>query len=836
MATGRTIGSVNFIVGMDGQALPAEARASGEEAGLAAAEGFDETFNKSFSSIGEELAANMKKNGTLGGQSFTDALAAKITGSKNMLSNELADIFGNTDGLDEFFGKFPTVDAAVDELRGKIGQLSDAQGLSNEEFNRITGSLEEYIPQARAAAAIQDIFTGAQQQSTVAEAAHRGALADLGQELQKQVDNVSRVDEAYKRFDKDSNLLSDDTKKLDKEFTAAGNNNSFANGMSTNAKQVLLIIAAIASGGVDIATLGSLIGSSVIIGATALAALAAGAAVAISSITQLTSLTGRLPAGVLASQKAVKGLTTEFTSLRTSITESFFSDLAAPISGLTASFKALTPTVKDFASEVGGAFSIVINAINSPAFQTGLTTFLTAAAPIFTSLTTAAVAFGGAIGNVFIIALPFVQKFADGLNTIGQAFLSWTASDAGRAAITAFFQTGQQLIQPLLGLVSSLATSLSSLVTPQSIVLVANFLNNLAGFLPALSGLLGVVGQLDIFGLLASALNQIGVAITPLLPSLGVLATQINAVLGQAITAIIPLIQPLLTILIALATSFIALIPPIITMVSQIITGLLPAIQPLIAMLPQLTPILTSLATIFIDSLAPILPSIINMLVQLLDAVIPLLPALLPLIQFGLDDLAEAMQVLTPIIIGVVNGITDLLIPVVKTITSVLSDLITFITDVFVGNWSGAWAAVVKIFTDSFGGLKAIAAGAINGVVDAINGITGGINVITAKVGIAAIGKIPHVAFAAGGIVNTRTFAEIGEAGSEAVVPLTRPLSQVNPEVRDLAAFARGQGPTTDAGGNVIHNWEAGAVTVVTPAEDPEIVAETVVDNIIAGL
>jgi hypothetical protein len=94
---------------------------------------------------------------------------------------------------------------------------------------------------------------------------------------------------------------------------------------------------------------------------------------------------------------------------------------------------------------------------------------------------------------------------------------------------------------------------------------------------------------------------------------------------------------------------------------------------------------------------------------------------------------------------------------------------------------------------------------------------------------------------AAGGILDSPTFVRsnviAGEAGREAIVPLDRPLSQVDPSVRALAAFAQGQtslksGGTVGGGGTTI---EAGAIVVTAPYADPALVAESVFDHLAAA-
>jgi hypothetical protein len=80
--------------------------------------------------------------------------------------------------------------------------------------------------------------------------------------------------------------------------------------------------------------------------------------------------------------------------------------------------------------------------------------------------------------------------------------------------------------------------------------------------------------------------------------------------------------------------------------------------------------------------------------------------------------------------------------------------------------------------------------------------------------------------------------AMVGEAGREAVVPLDRPLSQVDESVRWLAAIA--QGKTSYASGGVAGgkslNIAPGAISVTVPNSDPVQVASAVLDRVAVGV
>lgn len=71
----------------------------------------------------------------------------------------------------------------------------------------------------------------------------------------------------------------------------------------------------------------------------------------------------------------------------------------------------------------------------------------------------------------------------------------------------------------------------------------------------------------------------------------------------------------------------------------------------------------------------------------------------------------------------------------------------------------------------------------------------------------------------------------IGEDGPEAIVPLDRPLSKVNPRVRDLSAIAQGLVPVGGGGQVVV---ESGAIQINEVEKDPRATAEWALNELVA--
>lgn len=88
-------------------------------------------------------------------------------------------------------------------------------------------------------------------------------------------------------------------------------------------------------------------------------------------------------------------------------------------------------------------------------------------------------------------------------------------------------------------------------------------------------------------------------------------------------------------------------------------------------------------------------------------------------------------------------------------------------------------------------------------------------------------GPLGPWSWASGGVARSETIRRIGEAGPEAVVPLSRPLGQVDPSVRLLSAFAQGQLTPSMAAGGVVGSGKTINLTqnIYTPVTDPRAVA-----------
>lgn len=157
------------------------------------------------------------------------------------------------------------------------------------------------------------------------------------------------------------------------------------------------------------------------------------------------------------------------------------------------------------------------------------------------------------------------------------------------------------------------------------------------------------------------------------------------------------------------------------------------------------------------------------------------------------------------------------------------------------GRIGGYLSGVGRSISGAFAGAGAAASAAVENIVRYFQGLPGRISAAIGGIGgriasaFSGIGGIHIPGFAKGGILTSPTLSVAGEAGPEAYVPLSKPLSQVDPSVRALAAFAQGKFPAASASGGVaqkVTTFAAGSIIVSTPNADPVNAANAILDRI----
>jgi phage-related protein len=725
---------------------------------------------------------------------------------------------------------------------------------------------------------------------------------------------LMQVGDAFQRV---TGLFRNGDKDVDKFGSSLNRNGNAWRNLSGNTRQWILIIGAVAVAMGQLSVLGSALTGTLIALATAFAALVAGASLLTVAFFGLFKEGAKLNAGAQASLEAFRTLGDTFSELQGVITNAVFDGMADSIGRLNEGVKTLTPTFEAFATIAGDSLTRVFDALASPKGIENFQKLIEGFGPLFSVLTDAIIGFGEGFANVLIASLPTAQLFSQAIADAGAAFATWTASEECQARLLEFFKTAETIMPPLVNLFVQAGNALSGLVTPQTIALTVGFLDSLSAFMPALSGILLALTNVNVFGVLAELLNQVGQALIPVMPAIQNLGTALGTLLMGAIVAITPLLQalggvvgvvasaltnfltavgpPLFTafealtgalqpiiagigvlaaaIIEALAPAFVlvfqvigqlasALAPLISTLVGmlmpvflqivdavgQIITAIAPLIVALIdALMPaiiQIAEAFLPLIDVILETVATVIPPLIEIITMLIDVIMPLMPLIGQVASLIGAVLAAAIQVVSPILnvlISIIRVLFAVLTPIITVVIGVVQAIVQFIMQ------TGILQGVITGLTTVVNFLGGVFESVFNGITDAISGVVTWFNTLVRIVKNAAnavggflggvggaIGGV--LGFASGGLVVGPTRALVGEAGPEAIVPLKRNLSQVDPAVRGLSAIAQGkQVPSMGNGGVVgpsrIVTVEAGAFQI-NGSRDPQRVAVNVLDRL----
>lgn len=174
-----------------------------------------------------------------------------------------------------------------------------------------------------------------------------------------------------------------------------------------------------------------------------------------------------------------------------------------------------------------------------------------------------------------------------------------------------------------------------------------------------------------------------------------------------------------------------------------------------------------------------------------------------------------------------VKAFRDYVGSIINSLEVVFMGLANFIGGVFSGNWRRAWLGVKQIFEGIVSGLGAIFKAPLNFMIDGINKFLSGIGKIKIPDWVPGVGgkgfSIPRIPrLAKGGIVSASTIANIGEAGTEAVIPLqrnTQGLDMIAEKISEKLSLSQNDG--------------TGATYVIKLVlDDGRVITKMVIDNI----
>ena len=579
-----------------------------------------------------------------------------------------------------------------------------------------------------------------------------------------------------------------------------------------------------------LAVLGSALSGTVVTLITMLTTLGAAAGIAAVGFFGLFGEGETLTEGAQRAKTAFEELGTAFHGLQSGIVTAMFENMAPSIQKITDALPAITDELNKFAESVGQNIGRIFESLASKESTDNINALFAGMRPILDALTTAAIGFGGAIGDILVISLPFAQNFAEAIGEVATQFNTWTSSDEGRARITTFFETAERIMPLVVGLFVALGNALAQLVTPETIAGTEQFITSLTNFMPTLGELVGVVANLNVFGVIAAGLELFGTFLAPLMEPLQTLATIIGEQLVAGLLVLTPHFQALGEALV-----------PIIEFLGPLVTALFPV-------------------------LFEILGSGVDVVVGIIDVIVALGEALFgtgedttlfgEVVMNVLNVIGPAFVIWQSMVSGGLHIIADLLRGDASSAWQHLEDIVHGVSDALGLDWNTMKVGmdilkakvkeVLSAIEGFFQGFGDTVSSVFGGIGDVIGGAIGWFNDLFSAAQSArdmgsqaasSAGSGGPRKAASGALLYGPTRILAGEAGPEAIVPLHRPLSQVDPSVRALSAFAQGKGTPAMAGGGIVSggksiNIETGAIQV-NGSLDPRRTAIEVINRII---
>ena len=422
--------------------------------------------------------------------------------------------------------------------------------------------------------------------------------------------------------------------------------------------------------------------------------------------------------------------------------------------------------------------------------------------------------------------------------------LSWALENMGGAIESASIAFGSALapaITAVAGVIGNVAEAFASLPSgAQTAIAVVLALVAAVGPLLVVFG--SVVAMLPA---LSEGLLMLGGAFAvPLAPALAVAA---------AIAAVVAVLVTLWNTSETFRATVLAAVDAISAKVQEICAFLAPYVQAFVDQLvltvqtamDVLLPIIEAALTVVISIVVPVLTSIMdtvaNVFATILATVTNVMAALSSIIQGAWQVIQGIFQTVLGLIVGVVTGDFSMMSSGVSGIlngmSGIISGILQGILSVFSGIWNsiksvavGACNAVTGAVSGAFNGIRSVienamggAKSAVSNALDAISGFFAGLHLEFPHIALPHFSlsgefslmppSVPSISvswYRTGAIAMGASVVGIGEAGPEAVVPLSG--REMDPYADAVARRLAARGADAGAGGTVVYN--IGDVTV----------------------
>lgn len=609
-----TIGRVEFIVGLDGNRLPSQARrlarqmeAAGRRAGDGFTDAFEGRFDDRLSQIGARVANRLGGSGRLAGSTFADDFDGVVQGRFRRIQENLAEILADKDAFADYARGFDTVGEATDRLnadlerlrketisyRDENGKLRQQAVLTWNEFQafgaeirRLSADTEQLFARERELADAtndleanyarltrtvgdSDAFRQMAERVGGTEIAYRRLRQEiietgniLGRsriEVEEFVDRLERTRESVDRVGTSLVALEDHGSRADRMFLALGR--TVAKPWNMLERDVRLVIGLIASAADQVAVLGSTLGAGLIgLGAAASQGVVGVGGLAAVFVT-LSKEVDELPPHLRRVATEFQGFKRALTDAREVIASSAFARMGGVFDDLGDSVRALSPEFDALGRSVGNVFRDFARSVQpgADAFNE-IRELIDNSAEGFERLAGMSGTLSLALVRGFNQAQPLVEDLYGWMERLIGQFDAFTQSNS----FDQWIASAQNVWGSFGDLLDEVGRALNDLASPAAVQRTTDLLDNLAGFMPALAGLLDILGRLDPLGLLAQLLNDVGSAITPLIEPTAELAEQLSRLLSAGIegfarglgalaTALVPVVDGL--------TNFLNVIP-----------------------------------------------------------------------------------------------------------------------------------------------------------------------------------------------------------------------------------------------------------------------------------
>jgi phage-related protein len=416
--------------------------------------------------------------------------------------------------------------------------------------------------------------------------------------------------------------------------------------------------------------------------------------------------------GFLATQETVARFQGLFAGIAKSITASgpvaetfvglFLNLASAAMPGITLLVQAL--------GTVGTVLSAALQPlIDSGAIAQAMTLVagvITALGPILATVIAFAVELMNALGPSLIAIIqalsPVISVLAGVLLQIAPVVGEIVLAVAD--ALLPVFAALAPVVTALLPIIADLIDSALVVLVP----LIQGLAEVAVALMPAIQGVAGVIAAL--VPVIAPLITQLAAALIPLIQALVPVITTLAGIIGAALISAIQAVIPAVIMIVEALT-------PLIPVIGQIVTQLLSALMPIL-------PILGGLFTSVITALLPILPPLLDLAMLLLPALVLVINLLMPIIQLLADIL---VGVLAGAITAVVLPTLELIIASLKGLGGFFSWLydkvIKPIWDGIVRVIEGAWLEHLKPIFDFLGDACRAVGDAFTRMGDTIGGI-----------------------------------------------------------------------------------------------------------------